>query len=64
MFTQQDRIQIIEQKLTEKLQTVESVPEDLANKYSLWLQGKVAEASQQLASAEMPPAEGEQEATS
>lgn len=64
MFTQQDRIQIIEQKLTEKLQTVESVPEDLANKYSLWLQGKVAEASQQLASAEMPPAEGEQEAAS
>lgn len=64
MFTQQDRIQIIEQKLTEKLQTVESVPEDLANKYSLWLQGKVAEASQQLASAETPPAEGEQEAAS
>ena len=59
MFTAADRTQLIEQKLTEKLQQVDSIPEDLANKYSLWLQGKVAEASQQLAATNVPATEQE-----
>ncbi len=65
MLTAQDRIQLIESKLVEKLQNVTTVPEDLANKYSLWLQGKVAEATQMLAGAgASAPSEGKEEAAS
>lgn len=49
-----ERIQLVEQKIVEKLQKVDTIPQDLANKYSLWMQGKVAEAAQQLAAQNTP----------
>lgn len=44
-MTKQEANSIIERVWTEHLQRVDNVPEDLANKFSLWLQGVLKQAA-------------------
>lgn len=52
--------ELLLQKYTEELQdTTGDIPTNIADTFSRWLQGKVAEASQQLAQQAQPPVEQE-----
>ena len=44
-MTKQETNAIIEQVWTEQLQRTDDMPKDLANKYSLWLQGVMRQAA-------------------
>lgn len=57
-MTKQDMNSIIERVWTQQLQRVESIPQDLANKYSLWLQGVIKQAAPLLQNAGQPAQQG------
>lgn len=56
-MTKQDMIQIFERAYQDGLMKVDSVPEDIVNKYTLWLQGKIAQATQLLSPVSPAPEE-------
>lgn len=56
-MTKQDMIQIFERAYQEGLMKVDSVSEDIINKYTLWLQGKIAQATQLLSPVSTAPEE-------
>lgn len=58
-MNKQDMIQIFEKAYQEGLMKVDSVSEDIINKYTAWLQGKIAQATQLLSPAVAPQEQGE-----
>lgn len=50
-------IALLEEEYANKLREVESVPQDLYTKYTLWLRGKIKQALQMQQAANQPPAE-------
>lgn len=56
-MTKQDMIHIFERAYQEGLIEVDNVSEDIINKYTLWLQGKIAQATQLLSPVSPAPEE-------
>ena len=59
-MTKKEINDIIESVWTKHLQTVEDVPQDLANKFSLWLQGVLKQAAPLLSKKAQPAQPQEQ----
>lgn len=67
MLTKADRIQILEQEYMKRLQEPKDMPSDLAEKYSLWIRGKIQQAMQlsiTTGNAQPAPEQDKQEAAS